>query len=398
VSKLARYISALGAVFFAAVTLTACGGIPSNAVVQVGGKSITKDTFTHWMGIAASSSSATTGAPKTLAPDPPAYKTCIAHLRATQAKPAKGQTAPTEAQLKSQCEQEYKQLSQTVLGFLIQTEWLLGEANSLGVKVSDSEVQKQFETIKKQQFAKAGAFQKFLASTGYTPSDLLLRVKVQLLTQKIKAKIEKGKPPTQAQVAKYYNENKSQYGQAEKRDIELILTKTQAQAQKAKSEVSSGKSFATVAKKSSTDPSKTTGGKLAGVAKGQEEKALDSAIFAAKRGVLSGPTKTPFGYYVFEVEKTHASSQQTLAQSEAAIKQQLTSSQGQAAMSAFVPKFQKKWTAKTNCRSGYVVPDCKSYKAPKTPTTATPTPAPQTSTTTPQTTTAKTAAPTTKKK
>jgi hypothetical protein len=30
-----------------------------------------------------------------------------------------------------------------------------------------------------------------------------------------------------------------------------------------------------------------------------------------------------------------------------------------------VKNFKKKWTAKTECGSEYVVPDCKEYKAPK---------------------------------
>ena len=33
-------------------------------------------------------------------------------------------------------------------------------------------------------------------------------------------------------------------------------------------------------------------------------------------------------------------------------------------------EFKKKWMAKTECRSGYVVADCKGYKAPKTSGTA----------------------------
>jgi len=35
-----------------------------------------------------------------------------------------------------------------------------------------------------------------------------------------------------------------------------------------------------------------------------------------------------------------------------------------------VKDFKKKWQAKTECRSGFVVADCKGYKAPKTSTGA----------------------------
>jgi len=385
VHRASRVTAALGAVLFAVVAFAACGGIPGDAVVTVDGKPIKKTTFNHWLSVAAASSAATTGA-KPPIPEPPHYTACIASAKAA-AKPAKGQAPPSEAQLKSQCEQEYKSLQQEVLGFLISSEWVLGEASSLGVKVSDAEVKKQFEKIKNQQFPKAAEFEKFLKTSGQTVSDLLLRVKLNLLSSKIQQKVVKEKSKvTQAQVQKYYKENPKRFEVPEKRNLLIILTKTEAEAKKAKQEVESGKSFESVAKRVSIDPtSKSTGGKLPGVVKGQEEKSLDTAVFSAKQNALTGPIKTPFGYYIFQVQGIAPGSQQSLKQAEASIKSQLTATQQQGALSKFVKEFKKKWTAKTECRSGYTVADCKGYKAPKTtstsaPATTTPATPPTTST------------------
>jgi foldase protein PrsA len=381
VPRAIRTIPALGAVLFALVGFSACGGIPGDAVVSVDGNSITKDTYNHWLGVAAASSAATPGAAVTV-PVPPKYTACIAAAKAA-AKPAKGQTAPTEAALKSQCEQQYKSLQQEVLGFLISSNWVIGEAKSLGVKISDAEVKKQFEKIKSQQFPKPAEFEKFLKTSGQSVSDLLLRVKLNLLSQKIQQKIVKQKSKvTQADIAKYFKENPKRFSVAEKRNLLIILTKTEDQAKKAKQEVESGKSFESVAKRVSIDPtSKSNGGKLAGVVKGQEEKALDTAVFSAQKNVLSGPIKTPFGYYIFEVQSITAGSQQTLKQAEPSIKSQLTATRQQTALSKFVKEFKKKWMSKTDCRAGFVVSDCKQYKAPKTKSTSVP------ATTTPNATT-----------
>lgn len=390
--KTPRFISALGAVFFASLALTACGGgIPSNAVVQVGSNPITKTTFEHWLSVAAASSAtaASKTAAKPVVPDPPNYTECIAHLEATATKPAKGQAKPTKTQLKSECEQQYTSLKQEVLGFLISSEWVIGEASNLGVKASDAEVKKEFEKIKTQQFPKAAEFEKFLASSGQTVSDLLLRVKLNMLSSKIQQKIAKGKGAvSKAEIEKYYKANMSRFGTPEKRNVAIILTKTEAEAQAAKKEIESGKSFASVAKAKSIDPtSKAKGGLLTGVVKGQEEAALNTAIFSAKPNVLSGPVKTPFGYYIYEVKSVSPGNQQTLAQAEASIKQQLTATQQQAALAKFVKEFKKTWTAKTDCREEYVVMDCKQYKAPKTSSTAVPsTSAPAQTTTAPATT------------
>ena len=192
-SKLTGRIAALGAVLLTGLTLTACGGIPGDAVVSVNGTAVTKSAFSHWLRIAASSSTTTTtgSVSKPVVPEPPAYTACIEHLEKTASAPAKGHSKPSRASLKSQCELQYTSLKQQTLSFLISADWVLGEASSQGVKVSDDEVKKQFNQIKSEQFPTEAAFQKFLASSGYTVSDLLLRVKLDMLSSKIQKKIEK---------------------------------------------------------------------------------------------------------------------------------------------------------------------------------------------------------------
>ena len=341
-------------------------------MVQVNGTPIAKSTVQHWIAVASASSAASTGTTsKPVVPEPPAYTACISHLKAIEPKPAKGQKAKTEAQLKTECEEQYKAAQQQVLGFLIAVDWIFDEAEAMGVKVTDKEVVKHFNELKKAQFPTEAKFQAFLASTGETVSDLLLRIKQSMLEKKIQEKVTKAhKTVSEAEVAKYYNEHKSTYGQPEKRNLRIVLTKTEAAAKQAKSEIESGKSFASVAKSKSIDPtSKDSGGELPGVVKGEEQKALSEAVFAAKQGVLSGPVKTPFGYYIFEVKSTSPATQQTLAQVKTTIKQQLQSTGQQTSLSKFVKEFQKKWKAKTECRAGYVVEDCKEYKAPKTSST-----------------------------
>ncbi|MDX6492132.1 MAG: foldase protein PrsA, partial [Gaiellaceae bacterium] len=140
-------------------------------------------------------------------------------------------------------------------------------------------------------------------------------------------------------------------------------------AAQAKADIQGGQGFGKVAKAMSIDQaSKATGGKLPAVTKGQQEKAFDTAIFAAKRGQLRGPIKTQFGYYVFRVTKITKASQQTLAEATPTIKQLLKSQNEQGALDKFVKSFEKKWKAKTDCKKGFQVQSCKN--APKTPTGA----------------------------
>jgi foldase protein PrsA len=360
-------VLALGAFFVPAAILAGCGGVPGNAVAEVDGTAIEKDTYQHWLNVAAKSAG-----PDAKVPVPPDYKDCIAQLKKTAAKPAAGQPKQTDADYKKQCEQQYNQLRDQVLGLLISFQWIEREAKDQGIKVTDAEVKKSFDEQKKQSFPKTADYDKFLKDSGQTNEDVLQRVRLDALSQKIRDKVTKGKDKvSDQQIADYYNKNKAQFAQPERRDLSIVLTKTEAKAKEAKAALDSGESFKSVAKKYSIDDaSKAQGGKLPAVAKGQQEKAFDDAIFKAKKGKISGPVKTQFGWYVFRVDKVSKASQQTLEQAKTTIKQVLASQNQQKALDAFVKDFRKKWKDKTECRDDYVTQDCKNAPKP----TPTPTP------------------------
>ena len=378
-----RLFLAVGAIAVPAVALSACGNsVPGNAVAKVGGDSITKTQFNHWMQVAAiSSQGALPGQQKTAVqvPQPPDFASCVAQKQKTAPKPAKGQPKPTTAQFKAQCKQEYEGLRDQVLQFLISAQWIQGEASDQGVKVSDAEVNKQFQQTKKQSFPKEKDYQKFLKDSGMSQSDILFRVRLDTLSNKLREKVTKGKDKvTDAEVAAYYNKNKQRFAQPERRDLRIVLTKTKPKALQARQAIDSGTPFKTVAKKFSIDQaSKAQGGVLLAVAKGQQEKALDTAIFKAKKGQLNGPIKTQFGYYVFKVQKVTPATQQSLAQAKETIKQLLASQNQQKALDSFVKDFRKKWKDKTNCRKDFVTQDCKNAPKPKNTTSTPPGAVPQ---------------------
>src|SRR4051812_20088523 len=378
--KISRFL-ALGAFFVAmALALTACGGsdesIPGNAVAKVGDNSISKADFDHWMKVAAISSAGSAEPDKAGAsasvPDAPDFKQCIEEKKKSAPAPAKGQPKPTDATFKSQCQQQYDGLKQQVMQFLISSQWIQGEAGEQKVTVSDAEVEKQFATTKKQSFPKEADFQKFLKTSGMSLEDIKFRVKLDALSNKLRAKITKGKDAVSAkQISDYYNKNKSRFAQPERRDLRIVLTKTAAKAKVAEQALKSGQSWKSVAKKYSIDQaSKNQGGVLLAVAKGQQEKALDDAVFAANKGKLSGPVKTQFGWYTFEVDKVTPASQQSVKEATPTIKQLLASQNQQKALDKFVKDFRDKWKGKTECRKGYVTQDCKNAPKPKTTTAA----------------------------
>jgi parvulin-like peptidyl-prolyl isomerase len=367
-----RRTLALGAFFALAVVLAACGdSVPGNSVAKVNDQTIKQSTFDHWMKVAAVSAAAqsnpsATSAPKVAVPSKADdFKSCVADKKKSAGAPAKGQKPTSDAQYKQQCEQQFNQLKDQVLSFLIRATWLDQEAAKQHVKVTDQDVQKQLDQAKKQAFPNPSDYSKYLTRSGLTNADVLFQQRSQLLEQKITQAVTKGKDKvTDQQITDYYNKNKSKFATPERRDLRIVLTKDKATAQKAKQALQSGQSWNAVAKKYSIDQaSKTNGGKLAGVAKGQQEKALDDAVFKAPKNKLEGPVKTQFGYYVFDVTNVKPAKQQSLQDSKKSITEILKSDNQRKALDTFGKDYRNRYKDATECRSGYVTDDCKN--APK---------------------------------
>jgi foldase protein PrsA len=354
-----------------AAVVAGCGNdVPPNAVATVGDSVITQDEFDKWMNTASASQTSQGG--QAVAPDPPDFKKCVAAKKKLPVP--KGQKQPSDSALKKQCEQQFDQLKTTVMQFLIQSEWVLQEANAQGIKVTDKEINRTLEDQKKQAFPNEKAYQQFLKQSGMSEADILFRVKIDQLQQKLTQKItEDAKNVTDQDVQAYYDKNKKRFAQPERRDLLVVLTKTKAKAEQAKRALDNGQSWKQVVKQYSIDEaSKAQGGKLPAVARGQNEKALDDAIFAARKGQVEGPVKTQFGWEVFEVTKITPASQQTLKESEETIRNLLRSQGQQKALDSFIKDFREDYKNDTDCADDFRVAECKN--APKESTETGPAP------------------------
>jgi hypothetical protein len=306
-----RLILAPGAIFVGLV-VSACGsGIPGNSVAVVGGAPITQQALSHWGYVAAVGQSQSAPGSPVIIPDPPAYKKCITSLR----KIAPASVPATE--LKTACVSQFTQ----TMEYLVRSYWVQGQAAAEGIKVTPAQVMAKFTSAKNAQFKSAAEFKLFLTQTGQTVSDILYRFRISMLATKL---------ATPAAVKAYYQQHMASYSTPERRTVRIILTKTQGQAQAAKSALGH-QTWQAVAKRYSIDPAtRNTGGLLTAVTNGQEPTALNSAIFAASKGTLLGPIKTPFGYYVAEVTAIVPATTEPLAKASTTIKASIS----QAALSA----------------------------------------------------------------
>jgi foldase protein PrsA len=328
--------------------------VPSNAIAVVGGYNIPKTAFDHWLTVANNQPYIGTGTTPPAVPLPPSYTACIAGERA---RVAKGSTAPATSVLRAECASSYKELNQEVTALLVEGVWFQGEAYDRHVKVTQKAINAAWNAERQAQFATTAKLNTFLSESGYTIADLKWVAMLNLLQEDIVKKIDaQASHIGAAAIASFYKAHIAQYSQPERRNIELVLTKTAATAAAAKAAISGGTSFASVAKQYSIDPTtKSTGGVEDGVEQGEETPTLSTAIFSAPIGQLEGPLKTAFGYYVFEVTKSIPKSVESLASEKTTIKDQLVSAAQTAAVDKLRNSFVKKWQARTTCASAYMV-------------------------------------------
>lgn len=373
--RISRTLAALGAFFVLAVAVAGCGSaIPGDSVASVAGNPITTQAFDHWMYIAAKgNASQSPGAPVIVPNDPPGFGGCIKQVRAQIPSLAK----TPDKQIKSDCAQLFQSLSGQVMDFLIKSYWYQAEAYRLHIHLTDAQVQAALEKDKKQQFPTSASFQSFLASTGQTLQDIEYRVRVNELFKRLLER--NAKKVTPAAIQAYFKSHASNFGSPESRDIRIVRTNSQAQAQAALTALRSGQGWTAVAKRYSVDTAtKNSGGLLQGITYGEEENALNKVAFSAPVNKLEGPVHGTFGWYVVEVTKITKATTFSLGKATPMIRQLLTQQYQSQAQTAVDAKVKKLFGGKTLCRSTYEMADCSGYKAPKTTTTAPVAPAPTT--------------------
>ena len=116
-----------------------------------------------------------------------------------------------------------------------------------------------------------------------------------------KQKVEEQAKITDADLQKYYDQNKEKFKVGDQIRASHILLKTEKEAQDVLSQLKAGGSFEELARKYSVDPAGAKGGDLGWFGKGSMIPEFEKAAFALKEGETSGIVKTKFGYHIIKL-------------------------------------------------------------------------------------------------
>lgn len=196
---------------------------------------------------------------------------------------------------------EYKTLQNQAVQYLVQQAKYRQAADELDVEIEDKDIDARLEQVTKQYFGgNKEEYEKNLAKQGLTEDQVRKEIENQLISEKIYEKVTEDVKVTDEDIQKYYNDHKKDYKVPETREVRHILVAKKVKADELRTRLADGANFATLAKANSLDTgSKANGGKLT-ARRGETVPPFDKAAFSLKKGEISQPIKTQFGYHIIE--------------------------------------------------------------------------------------------------
>ncbi len=160
-----------------------------------------------------------------------------------------------------------------------------------------------------------------------------------LLQREIESRI---KAPTEKDIEQYYQTHADEFKQAKQVRASHILVENEATAKKIEAKLKGGADFATLAKESSTCPSSAKGGDLGFFTHDRMVKEFADVAFKLKKGEISSPVKTKFGYHIIKVVDIKDAGATPLNEVKSSIEQKLTQAQKSQIFQDYIAGLKKK--------------------------------------------------------
>jgi peptidyl-prolyl cis-trans isomerase C len=183
--------------------------------------------------------------------------------------------------------------------------------------------------------------------------DMTTSILAQEYAKEILAKVVK---PTDSEIKVVYEQNKSRYVTPATVSAQHILVKVDAgakpeaaqaalaKAEQIKKELNGGADFGKLAEKYSDDPgSKAKGGDLGFFPRERMVPEFSKAAFSLKKGEISAPVKTAFGYHVIKVNDIKDEKAMDLKEATPLIQSQLENQRRQEAVGKEIDRLKKKY-------------------------------------------------------
>jgi len=212
-----------------------------------------------------------------------------------------------------------------VLDELITNRLIDQEAVKNHVKIDPAAIDRRLQEYKNSAAGgDESTWQAILAQYDMTEQSLRDSIRRDLIAEQI---IGKDITLSDDDIKAYYEQNKSQYAEAEQVRASHILVNTKEEADAILAQLKAGGDFAAIAKEKSLDTqTKDKGGDLGYFGRGEMDPEFEKVAFALPVGQLSDPVKTSYGYHIIKVSDHKQARQYTLDEVKERVRQDLLNS------------------------------------------------------------------------
>ncbi len=207
-----------------------------------------------------------------------------------------------------------------ILNQLIDEKLIVGEAQRLGITISDAELSRQAQDALKEtraRFDTPAAFQEQMRKENMTEAKLLEKFRDEsrrqgMVSRMVAKQIVRRTPP-QAEAETYFKAHKDKFPKAPA-EVRLSViqipaspdsvaeVKAKARAESIRKRIAAGEKFAKVAAEvSDDDASAKAGGDLGYLPAGNMDPVFEKAVFSRKLNTVGDPVRTIYGWHILEV-------------------------------------------------------------------------------------------------
>lgn len=242
--------------------------------------------------------------------------------------------------------QEAGRIRAELLNEMIDEKLMITRALALKLNVSQEELDKKLEEIKADY---PEGLEKFFQGRADDYKRWKEALKTRILLEKvIEQDVNAGVLVSDDEALAFFKAN-SNYGSSENRvRVSQIVLSDRAAAETALKRLKAGENFSVVAKELSTGPEASRGGDMGWFTRGSLPETIENVVFKLKPGQVSRILESPYGYHIFEVEKTEKAGKASFSEVKERIRADLKKEKEGAAYREWLKRLRKEATVEIN--------------------------------------------------
>ena len=196
---------------------------------------------------------------------------------------------------------EYEEVKNALISLLVQREQFLQEAAALGITVSAEDVAARLAELIDELFdGDDEHYRQELDQQSLTEQQVLETLELQMLHDKLLAKLTAGLSVTDEEIETFYAENQQAFSTPDSRLVAHILVESQADADGLHTQLQAGADFAELARDHSIDTGTAESGGEYEAVRGYSVPEFETIAYELATGEISEPVETQFGWHVIK--------------------------------------------------------------------------------------------------